>query len=79
MKIISRITTKKIKAFISTLALVVTFFVLIAFSFYFFNFKQGDLSEVPLVNDIIDFITRLSQFFDEISKKIDFVNIFRKK
>ena len=79
MKIISRITTKKIKAFISTLVLVVTFFVLIAFSFYFFNFKQGDLSEVPLVNDIIDFITRLSRFFDEISKKIDFVNIFRKK
>jgi hypothetical protein len=70
---------KKIKkAFIKTLVLVIVFCVLILFSIQFFNRDQNVLSEVPFVNNILDFIINISDWIDKnINEKVDFGRFFR--
>jgi len=70
---------KKIKkAFIKTLVLVIVFCVLILFSIQFFNRDQNVLSEMPFVNNILDFIVSISDWIDKnINEKVDFARFFR--
>lgn len=74
-------TNKKIKkAFVKTMVLVIVFFILIIFSIQFFNADHNTLAEVPLVNNILDFIISISDWVEEnINKKIDLMNIFGRR
>lgn len=72
---------KKIKkAFVKTLVLVIVFFILIIFSIQFFNTDHNTLAEMPLVNNILDFIISISDWVEKnINKKIDLMNIFGRR
>lgn len=72
---------KKIKkAFVKTLVLVIVFFILIIFSIQFFNADHNTLAEMPLINNILDFIVSISDWVEKnINKKIDLMNIFGRR
>ena len=75
-----KINKKIKKAFVKTMVLVIVFSILIIFSIQFFNADHNTLAEMPLVNNILDFIISISDWVEEnINKKIDLMNIFGRR
>lgn len=72
---------KKIKkAFVKTFVMVLVFFILIIFSIEFFNNDKRSLSEIPLVDGVLQIIINISDWIEEnINQRIDLMNIFGRR
>ncbi len=67
------------KGFVETIILVIIFFVLITFSFLWFNEEKRSLKDIPYVSKVFSSISAFSENLKEVStKKENLKNIFKR-